>query len=162
MRLLLSTHNGHKRREFERLLRDPAHPSERFELDVLGEGFELPPENGETFAENALEKARAAAAGLSCATLSQVILVSGLGNSWSQPLLACRPSPIVGSGRKTISSSSSCSARGTGVRARSPWMVASTGFKAVPSTTPSWTAVRQNVSKSPPSAFGFHVSRTIS
>ena len=61
MRLLLSTHNDHKRREIERLMSDPSHP---FELDVLDEGFELPPEDGETFAENALGKARAAAAGL--------------------------------------------------------------------------------------------------
>ena len=37
------------------------------------------------------------------AALSQVSLVSGLGSSWSQPLLANRPSQIVGSGRKTIS-----------------------------------------------------------
>ncbi len=61
MRLLLSTHNDHKRREFERLMKDPA---TAVELDVLDEGFELPPEDGETFAENALGKARAAAAGL--------------------------------------------------------------------------------------------------
>jgi len=64
VRLLLSTHNDHKRREFERLLKDPAHPSEPIDLDVLPDGFELPPEDGETFAENALGKARAAAAGL--------------------------------------------------------------------------------------------------
>ena len=38
------------------------------------------------------------------AALSQVSLVRGLGSSWSQPLLANRPSQIVGSGRKTISS----------------------------------------------------------
>ena len=62
MRLLLSTHNEHKRREFQRLLADPAL---RIELDVLDPSFELPPEDGETFAENALGKARAAAAGVS-------------------------------------------------------------------------------------------------
>ena len=37
------------------------------------------------------------------AALSQVSRVRGLGNSWSQPLLANRPSQIVGSGRKTSS-----------------------------------------------------------
>src|SRR5262249_44240820 len=37
------------------------------------------------------------------ATLSHVIFESGLGNSCSQPLLAKRPSRIVGSGRKTTS-----------------------------------------------------------
>jgi XTP/dITP diphosphohydrolase len=61
VRLLLSTHNDHKRREFERLLvRDEG---VRVELDLLPDSFELPPEDGETFAENALGKARAAANG---------------------------------------------------------------------------------------------------
>ena len=46
---------------------------------------------------------RSAGAGLTSAALSQVSLVSGLGSSWSQPLLAKRPSQIVGSGRKTSS-----------------------------------------------------------
>ncbi len=55
MRLLLATHNGHKRREFERLL--PEH-----EIATLPDAVALPPEDGETFAENALGKARAAAA----------------------------------------------------------------------------------------------------
>ena len=54
MRLLLATHNDHKRREFERLL--VGH-----EVRVLPPEVELPPEDGETFAQNALGKARAAA-----------------------------------------------------------------------------------------------------
>lgn len=54
MRLLLATHNEHKRREFARLLPD-------CEIETLPAQFELPPEDGETFAENALGKARAAA-----------------------------------------------------------------------------------------------------
>jgi XTP/dITP diphosphohydrolase len=58
MRLLLATHNDHKRREFERLLGGEA------DIDVLGGDVELPPEDGETFAENALGKARSAAAQL--------------------------------------------------------------------------------------------------
>ncbi|MCW3033213.1 MAG: XTP/dITP diphosphohydrolase [Solirubrobacteraceae bacterium] len=61
MRLLLATHNDHKRREFERMLAGAGEP---VVLDVLERSFELPPEDGETFAENALGKARAAAAGL--------------------------------------------------------------------------------------------------
>ena len=44
-----------------------------------------------------------ARAGLMSATLSQVNRVRGLGSSCSQPLLAKRPSQIVGSGRKTNS-----------------------------------------------------------
>ena len=54
MNLVLATRNPHKLREFERLL--PGH-----ELDPLPAGFELPPETGATFEENALAKARAAA-----------------------------------------------------------------------------------------------------
>jgi XTP/dITP diphosphohydrolase len=55
VKLLLATHNEHKRREFERLL------AGRFEVRTLPEDVELPPEDGEAFAENALGKARAAA-----------------------------------------------------------------------------------------------------
>jgi XTP/dITP diphosphohydrolase len=55
VRLLLATHNEHKRRELGRLL--PGH-----EIALLPDAVELPPEDGETFAENALGKARAAAA----------------------------------------------------------------------------------------------------
>jgi len=54
VRLLLATHNEHKRREFARLL--PA-----YEIAALAADVRLPPEDGETFAENALGKARAAA-----------------------------------------------------------------------------------------------------
>ncbi|MCW2967863.1 MAG: non-canonical purine pyrophosphatase [Solirubrobacteraceae bacterium] len=55
MRLVLSTRNAHKLRELEPLLAP-------HELDPLPDDVELPPEDGETFAENALGKARAAAA----------------------------------------------------------------------------------------------------
>jgi len=55
LRLLLATHNEHKRRELGRLL--PRH-----DVGLLPDDVALPPENGETFAENALGKARAAAA----------------------------------------------------------------------------------------------------
>jgi XTP/dITP diphosphohydrolase len=62
VKLLLATHNEHKRREFARLLPDDA-GGERWTLQSLPEAVELPPEDGETFAENALGKARAAAVG---------------------------------------------------------------------------------------------------
>ena len=55
MRLLLATRNEHKRREFARLLRG-------FGVDALPDEVALPPEDGYTFKENALGKARAAAA----------------------------------------------------------------------------------------------------
>ena len=55
MRLLLATRNAHKLREFERLL-----PG--IELDPLPAEVDTPPETGETYADNALIKARAAAA----------------------------------------------------------------------------------------------------
>ncbi len=60
MKLLLATHNPHKVREFERLLagRSPG----RWQLECLPSQAVLPPEDGSTFAENALGKAIAAAA----------------------------------------------------------------------------------------------------
>jgi XTP/dITP diphosphohydrolase len=61
LKLLLATHNEHKRREFARLLQVPG-DRRRWELDALPASMILPPEDGETFAENALGKARAAAA----------------------------------------------------------------------------------------------------
>jgi XTP/dITP diphosphohydrolase len=55
--LLLSTRNPHKLREFARLLAPVG-----IELVPLPESVVLPPEEGETFEDNALPKARAAAA----------------------------------------------------------------------------------------------------
>lgn len=55
MRLVLATRNAHKAREFAELL--PGH-----EILALPESVVLPPETGTTFEENALGKARAAAA----------------------------------------------------------------------------------------------------
>ncbi len=57
MRLVLATRNPHKRREFARLL--PGH-----EVAALDDDVVLPPETGRSFAENALVKARAAAAAM--------------------------------------------------------------------------------------------------
>jgi XTP/dITP diphosphohydrolase len=54
VRLLLATRNEHKLRELAQLM--------PHELDPLPDGIELPPESGTTFADNALGKARAAAA----------------------------------------------------------------------------------------------------
>jgi XTP/dITP diphosphohydrolase len=62
--LLLATHNEHKRREFARLLEARATgdgEAQRFRLAMLPDSVVLPPELGETFAENAFGKARAAA-----------------------------------------------------------------------------------------------------
>ena len=56
MRLVLATRNDHKLRELRQLMAP-------IELDELPEEVALPPETGTTFAENALRKARAAAAG---------------------------------------------------------------------------------------------------
>jgi XTP/dITP diphosphohydrolase len=54
MRLLLATRNAHKLREFERLLTG-------VDLDPLPDGAATPPEDGDTYAANALIKARSAA-----------------------------------------------------------------------------------------------------
>lgn len=53
--LLLATRNAHKLREVARL-------APGYVVEPLPDGVELPPEDGATFAENALGKARAAAA----------------------------------------------------------------------------------------------------
>jgi XTP/dITP diphosphohydrolase len=55
LRLVLATRNAHKLRELSLLLLP-------HQLEALPDGVELPPETGATFAENALVKARAAAA----------------------------------------------------------------------------------------------------
>ena len=60
MKLLLATHNEHKRREFARLL-GSAGDGDNWEVQALPGAMILPPEVGLTFAENALGKARAAA-----------------------------------------------------------------------------------------------------
>jgi XTP/dITP diphosphohydrolase len=54
MAVVLATRNAHKLREFQRLLPDTR-------LEPLPDALVLPPETGETFEENALIKARAAA-----------------------------------------------------------------------------------------------------
>ena len=59
MKLLLATHNEHKRREFARLL--AASSGGAWEIEALPDTMKLPPEDGQTFAENAFGKARAAA-----------------------------------------------------------------------------------------------------
>jgi XTP/dITP diphosphohydrolase len=56
--LVLATRNPHKVREMRRLF-EPSGVA----LDQLPDGLALPPEDGATFAENALPKARTAAAG---------------------------------------------------------------------------------------------------
>ena len=56
--LLLSTRNAHKVREFNRLLGADGSVT----VEPLPEEVTLPPEDGDTFADNALPKARAAAA----------------------------------------------------------------------------------------------------
>jgi XTP/dITP diphosphohydrolase len=62
-KLLLATRNEHKRREFARLLGG-------WEVETLPEEVTLPPEDGETFAANALGKARAAARATGRATIA--------------------------------------------------------------------------------------------
>jgi XTP/dITP diphosphohydrolase len=60
VRLLLATRNAHKLREFARLAEGWG--GGPISVDPLPDDVELPPEDGATFAENALGKARAAAA----------------------------------------------------------------------------------------------------
>jgi XTP/dITP diphosphohydrolase len=62
-RLVLATRNEHKRREFARLLPGMS-------VEALPEDVSLPPEDGDTFAANALGKARAAAAATGRASIA--------------------------------------------------------------------------------------------
>ena len=63
MRLVLATRNAHKAREFGALLAP-------HEVVPLPDDVELPPETGETFLDNALGKARAAAAATGLLTIA--------------------------------------------------------------------------------------------
>jgi len=63
MRLVLATRNDHKVRELERMM-------DGVGIDALPPGVVLPPEDGATFAENALGKARAAAVALGRAAIA--------------------------------------------------------------------------------------------
>ena len=63
MRLVLATRNDHKVRELERMM-------DGVGIDPLPPGVVLPPEDGATFAENALGKARAAARALGRAAIA--------------------------------------------------------------------------------------------
>ena len=63
--LVLATRNPHKLREFRRLI-EPA----GIAVEALPDGTQLPPEDGNSFADNALRKARAAAAGARRASIA--------------------------------------------------------------------------------------------
>jgi XTP/dITP diphosphohydrolase len=63
VRLVLATRNHHKLRELAQLMRP-------YELDPLPDDVTLPPESGTTFADNALGKARAAAAATGRASIA--------------------------------------------------------------------------------------------
>jgi XTP/dITP diphosphohydrolase len=63
--VVLATRNPHKVREFERLLAPTG-----LSVELLPAELELPPETGETFADNALLKARAAASGTGRAAIA--------------------------------------------------------------------------------------------
>src|SRR5215212_7570634 len=63
MSLVLATRNAHKLREFRRLL-------PRTELAPLPDDVETPPEDGDTYAANALIKARAAARATGAAAIA--------------------------------------------------------------------------------------------
>src|SRR5712675_2542881 len=85
---------------------------------------------------------RCAVFGLSIATLSQVSFVSGFGNSCSQPLFEKRPSQIVGSGRKTISSP--CGATPGESEPIPDFKVTCLGGNAVPAITQSRSVFSHN------------------
>ena len=78
MKVVLATHNPHKVAEFQQIVRDT-----RPDLEIVGYEGPEPVEDGVTFAENALIKARAAAAhsGLAALADDSGICVDVLGGS---------------------------------------------------------------------------------
>ncbi len=81
MRLVLATRNEHKLRELTQLMRP-------HRLDPLPDEVELPPETGTTFADNALVKARAAAAATGRAAIAddsgiEAAALNGAPGVWS-------------------------------------------------------------------------------
>jgi XTP/dITP diphosphohydrolase len=74
--LVLASRNAHKLRELSGMLGD-------HELQPLPQGVQLPPETGETFAENAIVKARTAARAIGLPALGEDsgIVVSALGGA---------------------------------------------------------------------------------
>jgi XTP/dITP diphosphohydrolase len=76
LKLVLASRNPHKLRELSGML-------EGHELQPLPEEVDLPPETGETFAENALAKARSAAGATGRAALGEDsgIVVAALGGA---------------------------------------------------------------------------------
>src|SRR5918999_2269087 len=81
MRLVLATRNDHKLRGLAQLMRP-------IEVDPLPEEVTLPPEVGTTFADNALGKARAAAAATGHAAIAddsgiQAAALGGAPGGWS-------------------------------------------------------------------------------
>ncbi|MEA2456562.1 MAG: XTP/dITP diphosphohydrolase [Thermoleophilaceae bacterium] len=81
MRLVLATRNEHKLRELVDLMRP-------HEIEPLPDDVELPPETGTTFADNALGKARAAAAATGRAAIAddsgiEAAALNGAPGVWS-------------------------------------------------------------------------------
>jgi XTP/dITP diphosphohydrolase len=76
LKLVLGSRNVHKLRELSGLL-------EPYELEPLPQDVELPPETGETFAENALTKARSTASATGSLALGEDsgIVVAALGGA---------------------------------------------------------------------------------
>ena len=85
--LVLATRNHHKLREFGRLMKPAGITVEPLPDDVV-----LPPEDGETFQDNALGKARAAAAATGRAVIADDsgIEAAGVGGCPRGPLSALR------------------------------------------------------------------------
>src|SRR5579862_9611664 len=89
-----------------------------------------------------------AVAGETIAALSQVMRVTGLGNSCSQPLLDHSPSPTAGSGRKTTSSAPYAPAGEECARlTKSACGATLIAGSTVLATTPSCNEVSQSASK---------------
>lgn len=81
--MILATHNAHKVREFSRLLEGVA-------VDPLPSGAPVPEETGETFAENALIKARAAHAATDRAAIADDSGIGAEALGWAPGVRSAR------------------------------------------------------------------------
>ena len=101
MRLVLATRNDHKLRELGRVMGDVV-------LEPLPAGVTLPPEVGDTFAANAIGKARAAAAALGRAAIGDDSGIEAEALGGAPGILSAR---FAGPGATMRATSPSCASR---------------------------------------------------
>jgi XTP/dITP diphosphohydrolase len=109
--LLLATRNPHKVREFNRLL-----ASAGITVEPLPDGVVLPPEDGETFADNALPKARAAAAATGRVAIADDSGIESAALGGRPGVRSARYAGVVGSDEENLAKLMAEAPAGSGLR----------------------------------------------